>query len=139
MYNVLLMITDGAITDMDRTIASICEASHLNLSILIIGVGKANFDNMERLDGDDGHMRHPKTGQKAARDIVQFVPMRDFAHDTHRLTKELLAELPGQVCGWMESRGILPRPPVVQVGASAAVVEQPGGAGTAAEEVVLKE
>ena len=124
---------------MDQTIATICESSHLNLSILIIGVGNANFDNMDRLDGDNGHMRHPRTGQKAARDIVQFVPMREFGHNTPRLTKELLAELPAQVCGWMESRGILPRPPIVQAMASAVVAEQPHGPGTAAREVVLKE
>ena len=35
-------------TDMDRTIAAICESSSLNLSILIIGVGSANFDKMDR-------------------------------------------------------------------------------------------
>ena len=137
-YHVLLMITDGEITDMDRTVAAICESSHLNLRILIIGVGNANFDKMDRLDGDDGHMRHPLSGQLAARDIVQFVPMRNFARtDSARLTKELLAELPAQVCGWMEKRGILPRPPVQAV-APAVVAGQPQGPGVAAAEVVLK-
>ena len=130
-YHVLLIITDGEITDMDRTIAAICESSSLNLSILIIGVGSANFDKMDRLDGDDGHMRHPQTGQKAARDIVQFVPMRNFAGtgNSARLTKELLAELPAQVCGWMEKNGIVPSPPVPVVVAPV----------VAAAEVVLKE
>ena len=105
---------------------------------LIIGVGNANFDKMDRLDGDDGHMRHPLSGQLAARDIVQFVPMRNFARtDSARLTKELLAELPAQVCGWMEKRGILPRPPVQAV-APAVVEGQPQGPGVAAAEVVLK-
>ena len=38
-YFVTLIITDGAITDMDQTKNAIVEASHLPLSIIIVGVG----------------------------------------------------------------------------------------------------
>lgn len=47
------MLTDGAISDMAATIQAIVEASHLPMSIIIVGVGKANFDNMNELDADD--------------------------------------------------------------------------------------
>ena len=35
---------------------------------------------MNMLDGDDGVLKSP-SGQPAARDIVQFVPYRDFKQD----------------------------------------------------------
>jgi hypothetical protein len=51
-YYVLLMITDGIINDMPMTKEAIVNASGLPLSIVIVGVGGADFDNMEELDGD---------------------------------------------------------------------------------------
>jgi len=53
MYYILLIITDGEIHDMRETIELIVQASHLPLSIVIVGVGNADFGNMERLDSDD--------------------------------------------------------------------------------------
>uniref|UniRef100_A0A668AT07 Copine-3 n=1 Tax=Myripristis murdjan TaxID=586833 RepID=A0A668AT07_9TELE len=76
-YYVLLMITDGVITDMDQTAAAIVEASRLPMSIIIVGVGNADFSAMEFLDSDDKLLRSP-WGDVAARDIVQFVPFRTF-------------------------------------------------------------
>tara|TARA_B110000902_G_C13917761_1_gene440858 strand:- start:257 stop:556 length:300 start_codon:yes stop_codon:yes gene_type:complete len=52
-YHILLILTDGAITDMERTTDAICRAARHGLSIIIVGIGNANFDLMERLDGDD--------------------------------------------------------------------------------------
>uniref|UniRef100_A0A4W5M2Z1 Copine-3 n=1 Tax=Hucho hucho TaxID=62062 RepID=A0A4W5M2Z1_9TELE len=79
-YFVLLIITDGVITDLDQTRSAIVNASRLPMSIIIIGVGGADFTAMEFLDGDDGRLRAP-TGETAARDIVQFVPFRQFQND----------------------------------------------------------
>jgi len=49
-----LILTDGSIHDMENTIDQIFIAANLPLSIIIIGIGNADFDLMERLDGDDG-------------------------------------------------------------------------------------
>lgn len=76
-YFVLLIITDGVITDMDLTRTAIVEASRLPMSIIIVGVGGADFDAMEFLDSDDKLLRAPN-GDVASRDIVQFVPFRSF-------------------------------------------------------------
>lgn len=76
-YYVLLIITDGVITDMDLTRTAIVEASRLPMSIIIVGVGGADFSAMEFLDSDDKLLTSPR-GDVAARDIVQFVPFRDF-------------------------------------------------------------
>uniref|UniRef100_A0A665VTL6 Copine III n=1 Tax=Echeneis naucrates TaxID=173247 RepID=A0A665VTL6_ECHNA len=96
-YFVLLIITDGVITDMDDTRNAIVKASRLPMSIIIIGVGGADFTAMEFLDGDDGRLRS-QTGEAAMRDIVQFVPFRQFQNaPSQALAQSVLAELPQQV------------------------------------------
>lgn len=62
---------------MDQTRTAIVEASYLPMSIIIVGVGRADFSAMEFLDSDDKLLRSAR-GDVAARDIVQFVPFRDF-------------------------------------------------------------
>lgn len=76
-YFVLLIITDGVITDLDETRQAIVNAAKLPMSIIIVGVGGADFSAMEFLDGDGGGLRSP-SGEVAIRDIVQFVPFRQF-------------------------------------------------------------
>ncbi|XP_034027652.1 copine-3-like isoform X2 [Thalassophryne amazonica] len=99
-YFVLLIITDGVITDMDETRHAIVKASHLPMSIIIVGVGGADFSAMEFLDADDGPLRSA-TGEAAMRDIVQFVPFRQFQNaGTAALAQSVLAELPDQVASF---------------------------------------
>jgi len=45
-----------------------------------------------------------------ARDIVQFVPFREFKNDAFKLAKETLQEIPGQLVDYFQKRNILPRP-----------------------------
>ncbi len=71
----------------------------LPLSLIIVGVGNAEFSNMERLDGDNG--LYASNGKKAQRDIVQFVPFREVQLNPDLLAQELLAELPSQVTQYM--------------------------------------
>ncbi|XP_071341819.1 copine-3-like isoform X1 [Trachinotus anak] len=99
-YFVLLIITDGVITDMDETRQAIVNASRLPMSIIIVGVGGADFSAMEFLDGDDGILRSA-SGEAAMRDIVQFVPFRQFQNaGTAALAQSVLAELPDQVASF---------------------------------------
>ena len=71
-YQVLLLLTDGTIHDMPQTIDLVCALSELPCSIIIVGVGNADFEAMEELDGDGGRLRDSR-GRECARDIVQFV------------------------------------------------------------------
>ncbi|XP_039646409.1 copine-3-like isoform X2 [Perca fluviatilis] len=99
-YFVLLIITDGVITDMDQTRSAIVNASRLPMSIIIVGVGGADFSAMEFLDGDDGILRSA-VGEAALRDIVQFVPFRQFQNaGIAALAQSVLAELPDQVASF---------------------------------------
>ncbi|KAG2458380.1 CPNE3 protein, partial [Polypterus senegalus] len=107
-YFVLLIITDGVITDLDETRAAIVNASRLPMSIIIVGVGGADFSAMEFLDGDDGCLRSP-TGTPAVRDIVQFVPFRKFQNaPKEALAQCVLAEVPSQVTTFFNSFNIPP-------------------------------
>eukprot|EP00252_Welwitschia_mirabilis_P003379 TRINITY_DN13459_c0_g1_i1.p1 TRINITY_DN13459_c0_g1~~TRINITY_DN13459_c0_g1_i1.p1 ORF type:complete len:575 (-),score=116.29 TRINITY_DN13459_c0_g1_i1:411-2135(-) len=101
-YFVLLIITDGVITDIQETKDAIVKASDLPLSILIVGVGGADFKEMEILDADNGQPLESSNGQIATRDIVQFVPMRNLPIDA--VVRSLLAELPFQFLSFMKSR-----------------------------------
>uniref|UniRef100_A0A6I8N4F5 Copine-2 n=1 Tax=Ornithorhynchus anatinus TaxID=9258 RepID=A0A6I8N4F5_ORNAN len=82
-YFILLIITDGVISDMDETRHAVVQASKLPMSIIIVGVGNADFAAMEFLDGDHRVLRS-YTGEEAARDIVQFVPFREFRNVSPR-------------------------------------------------------
>ncbi|XP_041636751.1 copine-8 [Cheilinus undulatus] len=114
-YFVLLIITDGVISDMAQAKESIVNASCLPMSIIIVGVGPAEFDAMVELDGDE--VRISSRGRYAERDIVQFVPFRDYIDRTGnhilsmaRLAKDVLAEIPDQFLSYMKTRGIKPAP-----------------------------
>jgi hypothetical protein len=119
-YFVLLIITDGVLTDLQETKDALVRASDLPLSILIVGVGNADFSQMEILDADKGHRLESSTGRIATRDIVQFVPMREVHGGQMSVVEALLEELPGQFLTYMRSRNIepvdaaAPQPPTQQ-------------------------
>ena len=71
-YLVLLIITDGEINDMETTKTAIIRASDQPMSIIIVGVGSANFSSMDALDSDKQLVSGG--GKTSKRDNVQFVP-----------------------------------------------------------------
>ncbi|XP_077227378.1 protein BONZAI 1-like [Tasmannia lanceolata] len=107
-YFVLLIITDGVITDLQETKDALVKASDLPLSILIVGVGGADFKEMEVLDADKGERLESTTGRIASRDIVQFIPMRDVQSGETSIIHSLLAELPSQFLSYMRTRNFHP-------------------------------
>ncbi|CAD8159167.1 unnamed protein product [Paramecium octaurelia] len=101
IYSVLLIMTDGQIDDMNHCLKLIRKAYRLPLSIIIVGVGNANFNMMEQLDGDDAQLE---------RDLVQFVPFIKHSQQPGELAKELLAELPDQFLRFKKLIGKKPNP-----------------------------
>ncbi|KAK6022234.1 Copine [Ostertagia ostertagi] len=89
-YQIFLIITDGAISDMSSTKRAIINASYLPLSIIIVGVGNEDFSSMAELDSDDMLLSHD--GRTAQRDIVQVIAVpksrRDYARDMQMFMEE---------------------------------------------------
>ncbi|KAJ4883283.1 Protein BONZAI 2 [Raphanus sativus] len=107
-YYVLLIITDGVITDLQETRDALVSASDLPLSILIVGVGGADYKEMEVLDGDKGERLESSSGRVASRDVVQFVALKDIQYGEVSVVEALLAELPSQFLAYMKNRNITP-------------------------------
>lgn len=66
---------------------------------------------MDELDSDDARLSI--NGRTAERDIVQFVPLNQFltghaVRSQADLAKEVLAEIPDQITGYMRARGHKP-------------------------------
>ena len=93
---------------MKDTKHAIIEACEEPLSIIIVGVGKSGFKSMVTLDGDGEKGLQTKDGKKASRDIVQFVPFREFESSSEALAAATLAEFPGQVLEYLQRKGIEP-------------------------------
>ena len=111
-YHVFLILTDGEIHDMPKTIDLVVEASSLPMSIIIIGVGNEDFRKMMQLDADNNVLRNSR-GQAAERDVVQFVKFADYREGhISVLAEEGLKEIPTQLVGYMMNRNILPPPPI---------------------------
>ena len=106
-----MIITDGIINDMQATIDEIVRGSSLPLSIIIVGVGQEDFESMNVLDADEVPLYSHKHKKHMERDIVQFVPFREFRENPVLLARETLDEVPRQLLTFMESKGISPLPP----------------------------
>ena len=108
VYSTLLIITDGLITDFQETAAALVRASSLPISVIIVGVGNEDFSQMNVLDGDTQPLRDFH-GNVCKRDLVQFVPFRDYQSNPTMLAEAVLRELPRQIDEFYQSIGIIPQ------------------------------
>jgi len=73
------------------------------LSVVIVGVGEADFSSMRFLDD---------AAAPGKRDIAQFVQFNQHKHSSTSLTSETLREIPDQLVQFFQSKGIAPHPPM---------------------------
>ena len=96
-------------SDAPATIAEIVKCSKMAISIVIVGVGDADFSQMEVLDGDDGVLKD-RNGNAAERDCVQFVEFQRFKNKPiSALAAETLREIPEQFVTHMQKIGAKPQ------------------------------
>lgn len=101
-YTILLIVTDGAVSDVPATAACVKSLGDKPLSIVIVGVGDADFGSMQFLDDLPG----------LERDLVQFVEFNK--HPTRDdLTNATLREIPDQLATYFTSAGVAPGKAVV--------------------------
>lgn len=98
-YTILLVLTDGAVSDVKATAACIEQVHDTPLSIVIVGVGNADFSAMRFLDD---------LNKPGKRDIVQFVPFNKHSRDPIDLSSATLNEIPNQLVGYFQKKGISP-------------------------------
>ncbi|CAD8139277.1 unnamed protein product [Paramecium pentaurelia] len=108
-YLILMILTDGQVSDMQVFIDDIIASSNLPLSIIIIGIGNGNFDNMSVLNNQFNQILDSK-GNLLVRDLVQFVPFNQVKNDPVLLAKQVLAKLHNQIIQYMKLQNISPKP-----------------------------
>ena len=106
-YHILMILTDGVIDDLQQTIDALVEGSFEPLSVIIIGIGDADFKKMEILDGDEVPLVS-STGKKRQRDLVQFVPFSKFQNDEIKLREQVLEEIPRQIVDYYTMKNLNP-------------------------------
>ena len=97
VYTILLILSDGAVSDPEGTAECLRQVSTAPLSVVIVGVGTADFSPMEFLDDCFG---------PGERDIAQFVEFNKHNRNPVDLSSVTLQEIPQQLTGFFQSRGI---------------------------------
>jgi hypothetical protein len=103
-YTVLLILTDGVVSDFDKTRAELIKLSSLPISVIIVGVGSEEFAKMRSLDDCEGAMLH-RGNEIAVRRFVQFAEFASFATESGQidlagLNATLLGALPEQILSY---------------------------------------
>mmetsp|Transcript_21947 Transcript_21947/g.62509 ORF Transcript_21947/g.62509 Transcript_21947/m.62509 type:complete len:561 (-) Transcript_21947:108-1790(-) len=98
-YTILLILTDGAVSDVAATKACLEEINETPLSVVIVGVGSADFSSMQFLDDSQS---------LGERDIAQFVEFNRHCRNPADLSAATLQEIPKQLVGFFQKRGIAP-------------------------------
>lgn len=101
VYTILLILTDGAVSDVRATADCLTQVSNTPLSVVIVGVGRDDFSAMQYLDDN-----------VRGRDIVQFVEFNKSSQHSEQLTKATLDEIPNQLVSFFQSQRIAPLPPL---------------------------
>ena len=103
-YTILLILTDGAVTDPAATAEVLRQCSEAPMSVVIVGIGNADFSTMQFLDDANA-------GDK---DIAQFVSFNQHSRSSVELSSETLNEIPKQLTRYFQRKGISPLPPIVR-------------------------
>lgn len=100
-YFVLLIVTDGCVTNPERTVNAIVDCAELPVSIVIVGVGNRDFSPMQRLLS---LTLKSSEGRLLRREIVTFVPYTTSMTSNELVTK-LLLNVPRQFLSWAMMHG----------------------------------
>ena len=104
-YSILVILTVGEISDLQQTHLELHAAACAPLSVVIIGIGEGNFDEMYSLD------YFGECDSNKARDITQFSKFNDYRMSLHSFTEAVLGEIPEQLVEFVLSKKILPLVP----------------------------
>uniref|UniRef100_A0A0N4U9J4 VWFA domain-containing protein n=1 Tax=Dracunculus medinensis TaxID=318479 RepID=A0A0N4U9J4_DRAME len=95
-YFILLIVTDGYVTDQKKTIDAVVKCSYLPISIIMVGVGKRDYLSMQQLLSP---LLKSSDGLPLKREIITFVPFTEDLSDKDLVAK-LLLNIPRQFLSW---------------------------------------
>lgn len=98
-FTILLILTDGSLNDVNKTMACLAESSQAPLSIIIVGIGRSEFAALKFVD--------EFTVQGAA-DICQFIEFEMYKRNTKALIRATLEEIPEQIINFFMEKNIYP-------------------------------
>ena len=98
-YTILLILKDGSVSNVNAAAAILDQVSDAPLSVVIMGVGNADFSRMQFLDN---------ASKPGKRDIAQFVEFNKHSHSSANLMSETLHAIPDQLVGYFTSHSIQP-------------------------------
>jgi len=103
VYTILLILTDGCVSDIDATQQCIREAAGAPLSIVAVGIGSNDFSAMQ-------HLQDFQSGLAEERPIFHFVNFENNKNDENSLSKATLQKIPHQLVSYFQGQGIPPLP-----------------------------
>ena len=98
-YCILLILTDGMVNDLESTQNFIRAYKDLPLSIIVVGIGRADFTEMHRWSN---------TASLNVRGRFAFVEFRECQFDPLTLSRKALERVPHDVRKYFLGRNVLP-------------------------------
>jgi len=111
-YTVLLILTDGAVSNVEETLQCLESIKNAPLSIVIVGIGSGDFSTMNFLDNQNLAEFEGENEDGNGIDVAQFVEFNAHKDDWRSLTSATLDEIPKQLSNYFQRYGIKPNPPV---------------------------
>jgi len=94
-FTVLLILSNGSPSDMSKTIIALNQARFTPMSVVVVGVGGANFKELEN---------------SLLGDIATFVNYRKHSDDNSSLSRIALSRIPAQLVQYFTKKNIEPLP-----------------------------
>ena len=98
-YGILLVLTDGIVSDSDATKRLMHSVSVLPLTVVMVGIGDADFAVMDEM---------VRYSNATSRPNAAFAALRRHQHDPAELATEVLRDVPDHIVGYFRGRGIEP-------------------------------
>lgn len=97
-YMVLLILTDGNVSDLEATRRKIRAVSQTPISIIIVGIGDADFSAMRNL-------QNPSDAEGSERLIVTFIRFKEHQHNPNSFARAALEMVPNQLAEYFGLTG----------------------------------
>uniref|UniRef100_A0A183VBV8 Copine domain-containing protein n=1 Tax=Toxocara canis TaxID=6265 RepID=A0A183VBV8_TOXCA len=115
-YYVLTVFTQGGpIRDLKEVLNALVYASKAPLSVIFIGIGDGDFEDLCRLTSK----HQSESGKKPEREIVEFLELNSVlerggraAHNKRRIAERALHVVPWHLVSFMHKNNIAAKPPI---------------------------